>query len=321
MSLNRRPLDPDVQQLIRDAEAQLDFGQSPTPVQIRKDAARFHVWLRGEVDQTLYAINTNDDRVGAVPVRWYGPAPDPDHDLIVFLHGGGWLAGDVESYDPDVRLLQRTTGASVVAVDYRRTPEHTFPAAIDDCVSVVQAVASIPHRNFALVGDSAGGNLALGTALRTRDLDVVDAVLALYPVVDPHAFQNQSYADNGSGYLLTAEQLSMYWGLYAPTDTAREDPAAAVLTADLTGFPPAVIVTAGYDPLRDEGRELATRLAAADVAVTYLPNPGLTHGFQQMVPRISAATDAIRSAYEALICTLGRAGSPRVSPAQLAAQR
>src|SRR5690606_38640248 len=135
-------------------------------------------------------------------------------------------------------------------------------------------------------------NLVLGAALELRGEGVVDALLALYPCVDPTGFSNPSYEQNATGYLLTRDAMRAYWELYATSDESRRDPRVAPLLADLRGLPPTVIASADYDPLRDEDRALAARLAAADVDTTYLPNAGLTHGFQQMVPRVPAATRA-----------------------------
>ena len=315
----RAPLDDEVGQAIAEFP-QATVGPGSDFVSVRADALEVAARLRGPVDPALRTIPTLDVLISGVRARWYGPTPDADRDVIVFLHGGGWVAGDLDSYDDDVRLLAQATGASVVSVEYRRAPEHPHPAPLDDCVTVVRHAAGLPRRSLSLVGDSAGGNLVLGVALELRDDDLIDAVLALYPCVDPTAFGNDSYRDNASGYLLTREAMRAYWGMYAGDDAAHRDPRVAILLGDLRGLPPVVVVSADYDPLRDEDAALAARLAAAGVDTTYLPNPGLTHGFQQMVPRVASATRALESAYAAYALALRRGIARRSTAAPVAAR-
>lgn len=306
----RAPVDPDVVTLIADAMTVLDNDPAATTDQIRTREARFHSWMRGDVEPELAHIPTRDAAVAGVRVRWYGDEPQADTDIVVYLHGGGWLAGDVDSYDPDVRRLAAHLGLPVVAIDYRRTPEHPFPAAIDDCIAVLRELQQGAHRSLSLAGDSAGGNLALGTAIAVKAERILSSMLLLYPVVDPTAFDNLSYKDNGADYLLTAEAMREFWDLYVPSDEHRRHPSAAPRFAELEGLPPAVVVSADFDPLRDEDRELAARLIASDVPTTYLPNPGLIHGFQQMVPRIPAATSALKCAYTAFSIAITNASGP-----------
>jgi len=313
---SRAPVDPDVVALIADATAVLDVDPNATADEIRTREARFHSWMRGVIEPKLATVPTRDSSVAGVTVRWYGEEPHTGSDVVMYLHGGGWLAGDVDSYDPDVRRLAAHLGLPVVAIDYRRTPEHPFPAAIDDCVSVIRELQHSPHRSLSLAGDSAGGNLALGTAIAVKKESIVASMLLLYPVVDPTAFENASYTDNGADYLLTAEAMRGFWELYVPSDEHRRHPSAAPRFADLEGLPTTVVVSADFDPLRDEDRDLATRLIAAEVPTIYLPNPGLTHGFQQMVPRIPAATSALARAYTAFSLAI-RTSSP--TPASLSA--
>ncbi|MCJ1703762.1 MULTISPECIES: alpha/beta hydrolase [unclassified Rathayibacter] len=307
---SRAPVDPDVVTLIADAPAILNIDPAATADQIRTREARLHSWMRGDIEPELDRVPTREDSVAGVRVRWYGDERQANNDLVVYLHGGGWLAGDVDSYDPDVRRLAAHLRLPVVAIDYRRTPEHPFPAAIEDCIAVLRELQRGPHRSLSLAGDSAGGNLALGAAIALKTESIVSSMLLLYPVVDPTAFDNLSYTDNGADYLLTADAMRGFWDLYVPLDEHRRHPSAAPRFAELEGLPPAVVVSADFDPLRDEDRELASRLIAAEVPTTYLPNPGLTHGFQQMVPRIPAATRALRRAYTAFAITIASTGAP-----------
>ncbi|MGP3533837.1 alpha/beta hydrolase [Microbacterium sp. RD1] len=315
---SRAPVDADIAALIDEVRARPAVDPEAPIGRIRTEAVKLHAWMRGPVETELAALPARDEVLSGVRVRWYGKEPTAASDVLIFVHGGGWLAGDVDSYDNDARRLAARSGEPVVSVEYRRTPEHVFPAAIDDCVAVVRALGGRPHRTLSIVGDSAGGNLALGTAVALSEESLLTALLLLYPVLDPTAFANRSYTENGSDYLLTADAMRAYWSLYAPTPESREDPVAAPRFADLDGLPATVVVSADYDPLRDEARELAGRLVAADVPVTYLPQPGLIHGFQQMVPRIPAAARALEASYAAFL-TLIRAATPRADARREAA--
>lgn len=303
MPTNLRPhLDPDVIRILDAASDRPPIDLDSPPHVVRDQQQAFNDWMRGETDPQLAAVPTRDELIAgpadtAVPIRWYGRQGDVAEDVVVYIHGGGWTAGSIDAYDRDIRLLHHLTGLTVASIEYRRTPEHTFPTPLDDCVTVVRALASRRNRTLSIAGDSAGGNLALGTALALRDDHLLDAMLLIYPVVDPEAFDNTSYTENGRGYLLESDGMRRFWEMYAPQTDERTHPLAAPARADLRGLPPAVVVSAGYDPLRDEDRELAARLIDADVQVTHLPNPTLTHGFQQMTPRIPAATSAIRTVY------------------------
>lgn len=314
----RPPVDGELSELIAEAALLFPGGPQATVEELRADALASGVWARGAVDPELVRVPTLDTMVEGIRVRWYGPETTRDHDVIVYFHGGGWMLGDIDSYDDDMRLLAQRSGRSVVSVNYRRTPEHPFPAPLDDCLTVIRHIASLPHRTLSVAGDSAGGNLALGAAVALADEALVDAVLAIYPVVDPGAFGNGSYTENGEGYLLTTDAMTAFWNLYAPEAATRGDHRLNLAAARLEGFPACVIATADYDPLRDEGRALASRMAAADVDVTYLPHPGLTHGFQQMVPRVPAATRAIESIYDAFDLTLRRAAARRKTADRMA---
>lgn len=302
----RAQVDGDLAVLLKEATQHLTFDTDGSLEQLREGARADHAWLRGEIEESLSLVPSRDDVLSGIPVRWYGPELTEDKDVIVYLHGGGWMVGDLDSYDPDVRRLAVRSGCSVVAVEYRRSPEHPFPAGLNDCVAVISDVAVMPHRGLAIAGDSAGGHLALGACVELAAAVRIDAVLALYPVIDPGAIGNNSYVLNGDGFLLTTDAMAYYWRHYAAPDSVWRDPRLNLSVADLHAFPATVIVSADYDPLRDEAREFALRLVAADIDVAYLPQPGLTHGFQQMAPRIPAAVRALDAAYDALVTSLRR---------------
>ncbi len=299
-------LDPQVADLIDLAASTIAGPAEPTP-QDRRDLADVVAPLfRGTVDESEFAPVTISDedvvsRDGAtVRLRTYRPIDQEVEGTILYMHGGGWVAGSIQSYEPELRRLVTATGMSVAAVEYRLSPEHQRPAASEDCLAAARAVLA-RGSVLAVAGDSAGGHLALECAatLAREGVDLA-ALLLFYPVVDPAAFENVSYRENGRDFLLTTDDMSFYWKSYLGTATTtafvEESPFSAERVRDL---PPTVLVTAGFDPLRDEGRELAALLVRADVPLAYLPNPTLTHGFQQMVPRVRAARVAVDAALAA----------------------
>ncbi|ESP89193.1 alpha/beta hydrolase [Candidatus Halobonum tyrrellensis] len=252
-----------------------------------------------------------DGSGGPVPVRVYRP-PETPAPTLVFFHGGGWCLGTLDSADDIARGLCERVGAVVVSVDYRLAPEHPFPAAVDDAAD---AVAWVREHAAALGGDgrvgvagtSAGGNLAAATALRESGEDDLSVQALLYPVTD-RDFTTDSYAANADGPLLTRGDMEVFWDRYLRSDVDAANPYAAPLRASeaaLGGTAEAVVVTAGHDPLRDDGARYATRLDEAGVGTTHLDYPSMCHGFLSFgdaVPAADAAFDeaaaAIRSAFD-----------------------
>ncbi len=247
---------------------------------------------------------------GPVPVRVYRPAGAGPAPLVTYFHGGGWVIGDIDTHDGSCRILSRRTGAVVVSVDYRLAPEHRFPAALDDCAAATAWVAAHggelggdPDR-LGVAGDSAGGNLAAGVTLRARHRGgpAICAQALVYPAVDFTTVRPSSVT-NGEGYLLTAAAISWFAAQYLG-DHDRADPEASPLLADLTGLPPAVVATAEFDPLRDEGHAYAEALGDAGVPVRLLEFPGLVHGFMglgALSPASARATDEVWSAFASLL--------------------
>ncbi|MTD16864.1 alpha/beta hydrolase fold domain-containing protein [Nakamurella sp. YIM 132087] len=258
------------------------------------------------------------DRAAAETVGGHGA----DVDVVVYIHGGGWVVGSPATADPIARALASGLGATVVSVDYRLAPENPFPAAFDDCFAVVQAVAdTVPHRWLAVGGDSAGGNLAAVVAMAARDAGspAVDAQLLIYPALDPTmaSASQQRFAD---GYLLTRTALRYYWDSYGAGHERR--PYCAPSSADdLRGLAPAVVATAGFDPLRDEGNDYAERLAAAGVRTQLLEFPTLTHGFADQLARVPAASEALTQVIAGLAAERDLAVHGRVGLHGLGADR
>ncbi len=246
---------------------------------------------------------TIDGPGGPVPVRIYTPSDDRGR-AVTYLHGGGWVLGDLDSHDPVCRRVANAVGAVVVAVDYRLAPEHPHPAPLDDATAALAWTASAyPGRALGIAGDSAGASLAAGVALRARDGGPpLAAQLLMYPATDVTMSQ-PSIAANGEGYFLTETDMTWFWRQYTPEGTT--DPQIDLLRADVTGVAPAVVATAEFDPLRDEGDAYAARLAEAGVTTRHLPGPGLIHGFMGFLGVVDAADARALDALSAFAGLLG----------------
>ena len=225
---------------------------------------------------------------GTVPARSYTGASGSEHPLIVYFHGGGWLIGDLNTHDHCCRALARHTGCSVVAIDYRLAPEHPYPAAHDDCLAATHWLAeSLPSMppcdgRIILAGDSAGGNLAVCSALEAdeRARKTLAGVLSIYPVTDHYSADFGSYTERATGQLLTRDLMQWFWDTYlgdtGPDDAMRARP---LLSENLAQLPPLMVVTAERDPLRDEGAALAQRCRDTGVPVDYRHYGDAEHGF------------------------------------------
>jgi acetyl esterase len=252
---------------------------------------------------------------GDLPARLYQPATDPAPGLIVYFHGGGWTMGATEFFDAAYRKLALASGLDLLSVDYRLAPEHPFPAAIDDAyASLCWAAEELAEgRPLVVGGDSAGGNLATVCALRARDQGGPRIALQLlvYPVTD-HVFDNSSYTEHGDqGYLLGRGDMVWFWDNYAPESAQREHPDASPLrAADLAGLPPALIIVAEFDPLRDEVLAYAERLGEAGVEVDLRHYDDVVHGFFTLVNYLERG-DQVVAAAGAAIATAIAAGQDR----------
>jgi acetyl esterase len=223
---------------------------------------------------------------GDVAVRVYGSSNETGLPVIAFFHGGGWVLSSVDGHDSLARRIAARTGMIVASVDYRLAPEFPFPAPHDDCWAVTSWLAEHaaewggdPDR-IAVCGDSAGGNLAAGVALRARDEGLHLRFQALiYPCIDDQQDDYPSMTKNAEGCFLTASDMAWFWGHFVP-DVHRTDPRAVPARADdLSGLAPALVMTAEYDPLRDEGERYADRMLDAGVPVEVVRYHGVVHGF------------------------------------------
>lgn len=263
--------------------------------------------MRGPVDDGVERI---DLVVGGVRVRRYGSTGATQ---VVYLHGGGWVSGDVETHDAQCGALARATAATVLAVDYRRAPEDPFPSGLDDALTVLRHAA--PAGPVAVAGDSAGANLAAAAALVMRDegLQLLGQLL-LYPATDLRGLYSDargyaSRSENASGYLLGMEAMRWFARQYVTEEQAYNPRVSVLLTPDLAAVAPAVIATAEYDPLRDEGIAYAEALASAGVSVQHHQGVGMVHGFCGAVDfslAAAAETERVHATFAALL----RGGAP-----------
>ncbi len=252
---------------------------------------------------------------GAIAMRSYRPIGSQattSLPALVFYHGGGWTIGDLDTHDVLCRQLSNQSGCAVFAVDYRMGPEHKFPAAVDDCWSatrwVVEQASSLnidPSR-IAVGGDSAGGNLAAVIALMARDsqFSAIKFQLLIYPVTELGSTL-PSHKTNGVGYLLSSRTMNWFVNHYANNANDHKDwRASPLLAASLKGLAPALVMTAGFDPLVDEGKAYADRLISEGVKTEYVCYDGQVHGFMNMSKVIPQANDAVSLCASALKAAL-----------------
>jgi acetyl esterase/lipase len=245
---------------------------------------------------------------GEMPTRIYIPYGTGPFPVLVYFHGGGWVIGDLVAYDATCRALTNAAGCLVVAMEYRLAPEHKFPAAPEDCYAAICWVAANAvaiggdPRRIAIGGDSAGGNLTAVVAQMARDRGGPALVyqLLVYPVTN-YGYDTASYRENAEGYLLTKDAIVWFWNHYLRSATDGNNPLASPLQAnDLHGLPPAMVLTAEFDPLRDEGEAYAIRLQEAGVPVTLKRYAGTIHGFFSLGAVLDQGKQAMADAAAAL---------------------
>jgi acetyl esterase len=281
------PVDPQIQVLL-DARAKLPSLDTLSVADARAQmAARDIPGLR--IPAVASVVNRDmQGPAGSLPLRIYTPPGDGPFPLLVFFHGSGFVVCSLDTHDPMCRNLCVGAGCVVVSVDYRLAPEHRFPAAVDDALAATRwAVANAAALNadpsrVVVAGDSAGGNLAAVTALRIRDEGGPNLAgqLLIYPVTDFHTPGTPSMAENAEGYGLTRRVMEWFWGHYLadPADAAHPH-ACPIKANDLGRLPPAYVISAQYDPLRDEAEYYADALARAGVEATMRRWDGMNHGF------------------------------------------
>ncbi len=296
------------------ARALLDFmverGIPPTHTLSPADARAFYRERRAVTQPDPPDIAETRDlsapgSIGPIPLRLYRANAAAQGDgappVLVYFHGGGWVIGDLDTHDTLCRQLAIGSGAAVVAVDYRMAPEHRFPAAVDDCIAATRwvrdhaAELGVDATRLAVGGDSAGGNLATVVAIAARDAGDLPIAfqLLIYPATDQRRGW-PSHTTNGEGYLLTADTISYFHDHYLPDPAMDLDwRASPLLHPDLSKLPPALVLTAGYDPLRDEALQYSQRLTLAGNRATHILFERQIHGFITMGRVIDEANDAV----------------------------
>ena len=301
------PLDP---QIVAVMEAAAAMGLPPnhqvSPAEARVNSKARLRAVGPEVGAVQDVAIPGPD--GAVPARIYTPAGAGPFPGLAWFHGGGWVVGDLDTADAAARNMCAGANCVVASVDYRLAPETKFPGPAEDCYAATQWLAAnaaawnVDPDRIAVGGDSAGGNLAAAVALMARDRGGCPLVfqLLVYPVTQ-RDFDRGSYLENADGYQLTRDTMIWYWDHYLATEADAANPYAAPLhAADLRGLPPALVLTAEYDPLRDEGEAYAAALQAAGVPTEAVRYDGLIHGFFGMFAAVDQAHQAVERSAAAL---------------------
>lgn len=312
------PLDPVVAEVLNKLPS-FESSKTMTPASCRK-MLRDLAAARSDIPPPQPASVEDTALPGGVPIRIYRPM-DKAVPTVVYFHGGGWVAGDLETHDRACRQMTLDLNAVVISVDYRRPPEAPFPAAYEDAVAATQwaftQVASLGGdvKRIGVAGDSAGGNLAAACAIACRDLGLALAAQCLiYPATDlaggyRDGSLNIAYpsrGENASGYFLELDTMQWFAEHYLPERSLLTDPRASPIRASsLAGLAPAVVTSAQFDPLRDEGIAYAAALRAVGVKVHEHRGAGLVHGYVGMASAVPAAFEEVRKAREDFKALLG----------------
>lgn len=303
-------LDPAVQELLDG----IDLPPRPAQTVEASRRALDAVLIRDQPVEPVGEVREFEIPVedGGIRVRGYVPDGTGPFPVLVYFHGGGWVRGNIDTHDDLCRMLTNAVGCAVLSVDYRLAPEHPFPRPLEDAYTAVEWAVQYADLLdgdpdvVAVGGDSAGGNLAAAVSLEARDFGGprIAAQLLLYPITN-YAFDTDSYEENAEGYLLTKRGMQWYWEHYLERELDGHHPYASPLQArDVSGLPPAVVVTAGYDPLRDEGAAYADRLESAGVSVHHAHYDAMHHAFISF-PTLDASREALLEVGDALRPVLG----------------
>jgi acetyl esterase len=282
------------------AQAVADFyaAMRTTPFEELSPTDARSLYSAGQVPSTEVVHEIRDVQAGAISCRLYRPSAKTDLGLLVFFHGGGWVIGDLNSHDGVCRSLANKSGHAVLSVDYRLAPEHKFPAAFDDCAAAVKwafenaKTLGIDNSRMAVGGDSAGGNLAAAVAL--AEVVPLKFQMLIYPAVDMR-MESPSINENANGPILTKSVMAWFVAHYMSSDADRAHISASPMLASdeqLKKMPPAIVITAQFDPLRDEGEAYGKRLVENGVSTTITRYNGAFHGFFNMITILDDAQSA-----------------------------
>jgi len=304
------PLDPHMKAILDQAAAASGGALSDLSVQGVREAIR-----RGASSDKRENVAQITDRripgpVGEIPLRIYRAEKETKSPAVVFFHGGGWVAGDLDTHDVICRIMANAARCVVASVDYRLAPEHRFPAGPEDCYAATTWVANnaaaigADGKHLAVAGTSAGGTLAAAVAMMARDRGGprIHCQVLWYPATDA-ALDTPSHREYASGsyYLLSRADMEWFWNCYLSSERDRANPYCCPGVAkDLRGLPSALIVTAEYDPLRDEAEEFAARLKRAGVATKCTRYEGVTHAFTGMASVLEKGRESILEAADVL---------------------
>lgn len=307
------PLDPEARTLM-----DLIAGLGPPFHELSVEEARASIVAMNTPVGEPEAVARIEDRAatgprGDIPVRVYTPEGRAPFPVLVYFHGGGWAIGNIETHDGLCRHLANAARCIVVSVDYRLAPEHPYPAPAEDAYAATKWVAAnaaalgVDPARIAVGGDSAGGNLSAVVALMARDRGGPRLVfqLLVYPPTDHPSAGHPSYEENAEGYFLTRDMMHWFWNLYCGGGDPKDAYLCPLRAKDLRGLPPARIVTAEFDLLRDEGEAYAARLRESGVPVELKRHDGMVHGFFGMGAFLTQARTATAEASAALRAAFG----------------
>jgi acetyl esterase len=306
-------LAPEIRALLEGMAAQGGPAMETLPVAEARKGSADIAQLAGETEEVGRVENREiPGRAGRIGVRIYAPKGAGPFPGVAFFHGGGWVIGDLDTHDNICRAISRRAGAVVVSVDYRLAPEHAFPAALEDCLDATRWVAenaaalAIDARRLVVAGDSAGANMATVVATHARDAGEPHVALQVlvYPVTNLSGFDTESHREFAEDHFLTRSLMQWFANLYIPRQADRAKPEISpAFAANLRGLPPALVITAECDPLRDEGETYAQRLREHDVAVTLTRYDGMIHpflNFMGITPSAHKALDEMAAAIRGL---------------------